>query len=319
MRQLVLKALKSANRPISGQALAEQLGVSRTAVWKHIQGLRLRGYDISGAPKVGYSLQSAPDILIAEDIEESLPPEFTGHVVCVDKVGSTNSAAKDRATAGDFKPVGLMIAEEQTQGRGRFGRTWISPHGGIWMSLVVRPDIPVVAAGRVVIPVAVAVAEAIIEITGLSAKIKWPNDILVNGKKVCGILTEMAAELGSVEYLVIGFGLNVNFPASMLAEGAKAATTLQAEAGHSIDRAALIESIITKTMIALQDLTEGFDAILLRWRELSDTLGRHITLDAGGKAVEGRAVDVDLDGALIMEVPSGERLVFRAGEVTTWQ
>ena len=138
VRQRVLKILKSARKPVSGQMLAEELGVSRTAVWKHIQKLRQLGYGIAGSPKVGYSLKSAPDIMISEELEAVLPLEFKGRIVCIDRIGSTNDAAKDMAAAGKFKPVGLVIAEKQTAGRGRFGRPWVSPRGGIWMSLVVR-------------------------------------------------------------------------------------------------------------------------------------------------------------------------------------
>lgn len=316
MRRRILETLKNATAPVSGQVLADELKVSRTAVWKHIRSLRLLGYDIVGSPKIGYNLAGVPDVLVREELEAILPAEFTGRVVCVDRIGSTNDAAKDMAAAGKLKPVGLVVAEQQTEGRGRFGRAWASPRGGLWMSLVSRPRIPVVAAGRTAILAAVAVAEAIADVTGLEPKIKWPNDLLVNGKKVCGILTEMAAELALVEYLVIGIGLNANFPASMLRESGGGATTLMAEAGGPVDRTALIGAIVTGITSALPSLGDGFDDLIKRWKELSETLGRRVELDVGGSKIKGYAADVDTDGALVVETASGERLVFRAGEVT---
>ncbi|MDP1808840.1 MAG: biotin--[acetyl-CoA-carboxylase] ligase [Actinomycetota bacterium] len=316
MRRRVLDALKRSKSPVSGQALADELKVSRTAVWKQVQKFRSLGYDIVGSPKIGYALMSAPDIIVCEELEALLPAEFKGRVVCADRIGSTNDAAKDLAAAGSFKPVGLVVAEEQTEGRGRFGRRWVSPGGGIWMSLVVRPQIPVVAAGRVAILAAVAVAEAIAEVAEVQAWIKWPNDVMVDGKKVCGILTEMAAEFALVEYLVIGIGVNANIRASKLAQGPGVATTLMAASGGPVDRTALISALVTRIVAALPALEDGFGAVRERWKELSETLGRQVKLDAGGSIIEGRAADIDADGALIVETTAGERRVFRAGEVT---
>lgn len=316
IKQPVLEALKHSNSPVSGQALADKLRVSRTAVWKQIQKLRSLGYEIVGSPNVGYALISTPDVIVCEELESLLPVEFSGRVVCVESVGSTNDAAKDIAAGGGFKPVGLVVAEEQTAGRGRFGRRWVSPRRGIWMSLVVRPRIPVVAAGRVAILAAVAVAEAIADVAGVEARIKWPNDVMVGGKKVCGILTEMAAEFAQVEYLVIGIGVDANMEASKLAQGAGVATTLMAASGGPIDRSALINAIVTRLMMDLPALEDGFSAVLRRWKDRSATLGRAVRMDAGGRIIEGRALDLDPDGALIIETAAGERRVFRAGEVT---
>lgn len=183
------------------------------------------------------------------------------------------------------------------------------------MSLVARPQIPALIAGRVALLGAVAVAEAVNEATGLTTKIKWPNDILVNGKKVCGILTEMAAELELVEYLVIGVGLNANFSQDKL-PGDVVATTLQEQAGSPVDRMDLIVRIVGRVFAALPKLGDGFQAVLRQWKSLSETLGKMVRVEVADTIITGQAVDVDIDGALVVELASGERKVLRAGEVS---
>lgn len=316
MNKRILSILKNADTPVSGQTIAGELNISRTAVWKHIKKLRAIGYEIIGHPKVGYKLAYAPDIIVCEELESVLSPDFRDQVVCFDCIESTNDTAKEMASAGKLHPVGLVVAEEQVGGRGRFRRPWVSPRGGIWISLVIRPHITPAAAGKVAIAAAVAVAEAIIEIASVDAKVKWPNDILINGKKVCGILTEMAGEFGQIEYLVIGIGINANFHTSELSGNGIPATTLMDECSRPINRILLIKEIVAQITAGLIELEDNYSGILRRWKELSDTIGRHVALDTGGRIINGLAVDLDKDGRLILELASGDRKAYSTGEVT---
>lgn len=315
MRRDVLRMLKESDGPVSGRVLAENLSVSRTAVWKHIERLREEGYDIGGAQNVGYTLRSTPDRFSVEELSALLPGAFTGQIVCLNELTSTNDEAKALAAAGKLSPAGLVVAESQTGGRGRFGRPWSSPRGGIWMSVVLRPRMPANAAGRAALLAAVAIAEAIKETTGLGAKIKWPNDVLIRGRKVSGVLIEMAAELGLLEYLVIGIGINANFGVADLKD-VVGATTLRDELGRPVDRLELLGRIVDKLLDAAPGLAHDFKPVLEAWRRLSDTIGAQIKLDDGVNVVSGRAIDIDDDGGLIVETAPGQRRVFRAGDIS---
>jgi BirA family transcriptional regulator, biotin operon repressor / biotin---[acetyl-CoA-carboxylase] ligase len=313
IRDRLLERLKAADGPISGEGLAAELSISRSAVWKRIQRLRGKGYVIAGAPKVGYELKSAPDLLSVAELAAELPPEFEGEIVLLDTAESTNDVAKDRAAAGGLKPTGLVVAETQTGGRGRFGRRWLSPPGGIWISLVLRPRIPAAAAGGAALLAATAAAQAIAAVTGLTASIKWPNDILIRDRKVCGILIEMAAEIGRVDYLVIGAGINANFSAAEL--HGLPATTLQSETGRPVDRAKLIGAIVN-LIFTNQSMLERPAELRRLWKSLSTTLGKQVSVQSGSGLIEGLAVDIDEAGGLIVEQADGGRRVLRSGEVT---
>ena len=316
MKDQIVAALQEAEGPLSGEKLAGKLGISRAALWKHIEGLRAAGYEIHGSPRVGYRLLSEPDLVSASALRSLLPSEFKENVVYVDKTDSTNTLAKEMVANGRLKPAGLVVAESQAAGRGRFGRRWHSPRGGIWFSLVVRPRLSVREAGVVPLLASVAAAEVVAEVTGLDVRIKWPNDLLIGGKKVAGILTELAAELGEIDYLVIGLGLNANFSFSDLGDSRLPATTLMDETGRAVDRARLIADIVNRFLSDLPGLSEGVDSILARWRARSATLGREVTVTAAGKGFTGEAVDLDGEGGLIVVDKDGRRPVFRAGEVT---
>jgi BirA family transcriptional regulator, biotin operon repressor / biotin---[acetyl-CoA-carboxylase] ligase len=293
--------------------LAAELSISRSAVWKRIERLRQKGYVITGAPKVGYELVSAPDLLSVGELAAELPPELEGRIILLDAAESTNAIAKDQASAGRLKPAGLVVAETQSAGRGRFGRPWLSPPGGIWMSLVLRPKIPAAAAGGAALLAATATAQAVAGATGLPASIKWPNDVLIGDRKVCGILIEMAAEIGLVDYLVIGVGVNANFSAAELP--GLPATTLQSETGRPVDRAKLIGAIVN-LIFAGQSMLERPAQLRERWKALSSTLGKRVSVQSGSGLIEGLAVDVDEAGGLIVEQADGGRRVLRSGEVT---
>lgn len=240
----ILRMLKETEGYVSGQDICEKLQVSRTAVWKAIRQLGEEGYEIEAVRNRGYHLKMAGDILSYEEIASSLETRWAGkNLLYFDEVDSTNNVIKREAENG--APHGtLAVADYQSGGKGRRGRVWKSPHGvGIWMSILLRPELTPSSAPMMTLPAAMAVAEGIRAACGLDTKIKWPNDVVVNGKKVCGILTEMSAELDAINYIVPGIGINVNtetFPEDIRAT----ATSLYLETGRRIRRGPVIGAVM---------------------------------------------------------------------------
>lgn len=304
---------------VSGEEICKRLGISRTAVWKHIRTLRKEGYVIDAAPRSGYRLSDVPDRLFPEVIGLGLDTEFMGRAAYYyDSIGSTNREARTLASRG--APDGtLVVAEEQTGGRGRLGRGWFSPHGlGIWCSLVLRPGIQPAEAPPVTMLTAVAVASAIEKVAGIRPGIKWPNDLLVDGKKICGILTEMDAELERVNFLVVGLGVNVNIPREdfpgVLRE---IATSLYLAGGKPVSRQELLQQLLREFEACYRVwLESGFRPVLEEWKRRCVTLDCPIRLITFRDSWEGWAEDVDGDGALILRLPDGSRRRFLAGEVS---
>lgn len=305
---------------VSGEEIATALGVSRTAVWKYIRQLAARGYVIARRSRQGYCLLQVPDKLYPEEIQASLPTRLLGQqdVYYYATVGSTNEVARELAETGAAEGA-LVVAEEQVQGRGRRQRSWWSPpEQGIWMSLVLRPELPVGMAPVLTFMAAVAVADGIRGATGLPACIKWPNDILVDARKVCGILLEVKAEVERLHYAVIGAGINVNqvagsFPAELQGQ----ATSLRAEAGKKIDRVALVQEILGEMEKQYQELqAAGAEPVWRRWRELDTTLGREVEVQGPSFIFRGRAVGVTDGGALRVEGAGGEVREFVVGDVS---
>lgn len=303
---------------VSGEELSSTLNVSRTAVWKHINALREDGYSIESHPRVGYRLVSVPDRLYPDEITAGLKTRVLGKsVVYFAQIDSTNNAAKELAAAG--VPEGtVVVAEEQTGGRGRLGRTWYSPAGvGIWLSAILRPDINPLDAPKITLITAVALARTLALYPGVTPGIKWPNDILVEGRKIAGILTEMNAELDRVNFIVLGIGINVNTNSvEMPDELSKIATSLQIVTGRRVDRLGLI----TKMLANLEELyfmfIEGrFPSIIREWKEFSVTLGQTVRIvNPKGDMIEGLAQDLDNDGALILKTGHGRKRI-TAGEI----
>lgn len=313
VKEQVLAALREAEGLyLSGEAISSRLGVSRTAVFKQIEALRALGYQIDAMPRRGYRLASEPDLVTADQIAQAgIAGRFGGRIVYLPSVGSTNEAAKEAARQGAREGT-LVIADQQTSGKGRLGRPWASPSGaGIWMSLVLRPQAPPYQAPRLTLVAAVAVGEAVRAVTGLDAGIKWPNDLQVGGRKFCGILTEMEAELDRVAFVICGIGINVNAVPDQFRPGA---TSLKEEAGRTLRRAPLVAAVLASFE---RWYDRPFAEALSRWRELSITLGRKVSVvpAAGGSPVEGIARDVDEEGALLVEVDGKVRRVV-AGEVS---
>ena len=301
---------------VSGEDVCRELNVSRQAVWKQVQSLRRQGYGVEGRPRQGYRLLSVPDRLLPAEIHYGLGTVAVGRrIVYLERTGSTSNTARELARQG--APEGtLVVAEEQTAGRGRRGRSWNCPFGrGLLFSLVLRPMVHPACAPQVTMVAAVAMARAIEKVTGLTPGIKWPNDLLLEGKKVCGILTELDAEPEAVSHVVIGVGVNVNVPAGDLEPDR--ATSLQVRTGKDVGRVRLLQE-------ALRQLEEwyrvwqagGFPVIRAEWQKRSVTVDRLVRVRLGDITLAGRAAGVDEEGALLLELPDGTVQRLMAGEVT---
>lgn len=302
---------------LSGQAISRELGLSRAAIWKQIEQLRELGYTIEAIPRQGYRLVACPDRIEAEAINRLRRSTWgSGEMVRFDEIDSTNRMAKQLAIQG--APEGtLVVAERQTGGRGRLGRGWSSPSGGLWVSLILRPTLAPNQAARLTLLAAVAVANAITAVTELAVGIKWPNDLIVGGRKLCGILTEMSADMDRIAWVVVGIGLNANLLLGQLpTELAASATTLQHELGRPIDRNLLVAQILDQIGTEYQKLTDDqWEQVLDLWRAKSVTLGCPVQVTMPSERIAGQAIAIDEDGALLVSTESGVRRVL-AGDVT---
>lgn len=292
---------------VSGEEMASRLGISRAAIWKQIKSLKERGFKIESSTKRGYRLVSKPDILDPDLISSGLKTRRIGReLYCHRSISSTNEYA--RSIAARCKDGAVVLAETQTAGRGRLSRPWNSPQGGIWMSLILKPEIPMDQAYRINMAVSVALARALYEIFGLEADIKWPNDLLIDGRKLCGILMEISAEVDRLDYVVVGIGINVNTDTSDFPEEWNA-TSLSKELGRSVSRTGLIQRILKEIEDAYESL--GSMEIYEEWRDRSATLGRHVRITTASAStsasgdLEGTAVALSEDGALCLETDKG--------------
>lgn len=305
---------------VSGAELARRLGVSRTALWKWVEGLRAAGYEIEARARRGYRLVSAPDLLLPGEIQCGLAANVIGNrIYHYPAVGSTNDEARSLAERGE--PEGtVVVAEGQHDGRGRLGRTWLSPAGtGVYLSVILRPPIAPQQAPRLTLVAGLAVARAVRSTCGLPALIKWPNDILLEGRKVAGILTEMRAEVERLGYVVIGVGTNVNLRAADFPAFLKdAATSLREEAGRPVSRVAYARSLLEEMdTLYGRFLAGGYPELLQEYRKYCTVLGQGVqVITPEGETVEGVAADVGEDGALVLERLDGRRQQFLCGEVS---
>lgn len=319
MRERVLTMLRQhSGEFVSGEEISRVLAVSRTAIWKHIQSLRQDGYDIASHPKLGYALRHTPDRLLPEEIRWGLDTAVLGREIhYFPAISSTNNEAK-RLAAADCPEGAIVVADEQRQGRGRLARGWFSPpHGGLWLSVVLRPRFTPQEAPKCTLLAAVAVARALRAETGLDVGIKWPNDIMYQGRKMVGILTEMSAEMDAINFIVLGLGINVNIPRHVFPpELAAIATSPQAELGRTFSRVALLQRVLRELEAGYFLVRQqGFDPVLALWRQLSCTLGRQVDCYAPERTFSGVAVDIDRDGALLVQGDGfTERVV--AGDVS---
>lgn len=314
MHEQILDFLKKKSDYISGDQLSHHLKISRQGLWKHIQSLKESGYDIVAVPHLGYKLISCPDRLFPEQVSYQLKTNFIGkRIFYFDTVTSTMDVAAELAAKG--LPEGTLIAAEtQTKGRGRLGRQWSSPkHKGIYVSLIFRPNIPPIEAPMLTLLAAVSICEAVKEATGLDAKIKWPNDILIHNKKLCGLLTELSAETDRIKHVVIGMGLNVNNDSKSLVE---AATSLKEQRKEHVNRVDLLQEILRRVetnYFIFQK--QGNSVIADKWRAYNITLGKRVKISAHKEHMEGDAVDIDNDGGLLLRNNSGLIQKVMAGDV----
>ncbi|KXA88633.1 hypothetical protein AKJ39_02370 [candidate division MSBL1 archaeon SCGC-AAA259J03] len=308
----ILRNLKKSETFLSGEELAKPLGVSRISVWKHIQNLKKMGYEIESKRGEGYKLLEPPDKLLPPEILP-LDTEIVGReIIHYEEVKSTNLKMREKSEEEE----GLIIlAERQTEGKGRLGRNWKSPKGGIWMSVLLKPNIPPVETPLLTMISSTSVFESLQEI-GIEGSIKWPNDVLVDGEKICGILTEMDAEMGALNYVIIGIGLNVNFDKNELPD--TGATTVQSILEEKVDRKALTGSIITNLDKWYRKLKKNSkEEILDSWRANSHNLGRKVDVEmVTGESFTGTAVDFTDTGGLVVKGENGSERTFLSGDVT---
>jgi BirA family biotin operon repressor/biotin-[acetyl-CoA-carboxylase] ligase len=308
MKEAILDALRR-EKYISGEELGKKLRLSRTAVWKYINELRQKGYQIDSSPGRGYSLLKSPDLVLPEEIALGLETRFLGRKIAYHKeVGSTQDIAKELARKGATEGT-IVITESQTKGRGRITKQWSSPSGvGIYTSIILKPNLKPSETLQMPLMAGVAVCQAIEKITPLKPKIKWPNDIILAGKKVAGILTEMGAEIDKVDYIVLGIGINVNTPRSLLTgEIEERATSLAEECGEYVSRVKLLQCLLSELeSVYTEFLLSGFEPIKERWKALDNTIGSWVKVSGIGEAIEGEAIDIDHDGALILREKNGK-------------
>jgi BirA family biotin operon repressor/biotin-[acetyl-CoA-carboxylase] ligase len=311
----ILSALRTTTTGVTGTQLAERIGVSRATIATHIEELRTLGYDIHASPHFGYRLVAAPDALHADDLLARLgKTKVIGRDIRVFKeTASTNDIVEKLARDG--APEGVVVfAEAQTKGRGRLGRKWSSPaRKGLWFSVLLRPKLTPQETTQLIVASATALARAIRQATGVLPQIKWPNDILIRGRKVAGILTELTAELDRVKHVVLGVGVDVNIAAGDFpADLRKLATSLKIESGESLDRAELAAVILRELDRDYARITAGkFGDIANEWEAQCATLGSNVTIHLGDRTIRGQAEALDDDGTLLVRTQHGrlERII----------
>ena len=316
--ELVLAFLAEAGDEfVSGEAISDKLGLTRTAVWKHVEALRSHGYRIDAVPARGYRLVGVPDRLTPLELRPLLNTHDLGQTLhWYEELGSTSDRAKELADEG-ADPGTVVVAETQTAGRGRRGRVWASPpRRNLYFSVILRPELPPARAPELTLVASVALCDALRQ-AGVQAGIKWPNDLLVSGKKIAGILTELAAEPDRVHWVVVGAGVNVNARAEDFPEELRAAaTSVLLERGQAAPRALFAAACFTALEEWLDRHAEdGFGPVRDAWRERSVTLGREVIVEADGREIAGNAEDIDESGALLVRSRAGvERIL--SGDVT---
>ena len=318
MKEEILRLLRSADGYISGQELCNRFGVSRTAVWKAINQLKEAGYEIEAQQNKGYRLMAAPDLMTEAEIKSLMHTDWVAkEVLYFDTIDSTNTKAQELAEKG-YPSGTLVVADKQESGKGRRGRSWVSPSGtGIFMTLMIKPDINPNNASMLTLVAALAVAKAITSVTGEEAMIKWPNDIVVNGKKVCGILTEMNAQFDYINHIVVGIGINVHNE-SFPEEISQMASSLMIEAGGKrFHRAQIIAETMSyfeqyyDTFLKTQDLS----ALVREYDELLVNRNKSVRVLDPKEPFDGKAMGITPKGELIVETWESRKLV-SSGEVS---
>jgi BirA family biotin operon repressor/biotin-[acetyl-CoA-carboxylase] ligase len=319
-RARIVAHLHAAGEFVSGRELAVALGISRTAIWKHIATLEAEGYVIERAKGRGYRLCATPGGVTEGEIASGLATQYVGRsLICKAVTGSTNTDAAALGRAGASEGT-VVLADAQTAGRGRLGRTWVSRPGlNLYLSVLLRPPVPPAVAPQLALVAGLAVAETF-ESEGLAASIKWPNDVLLGGRKACGILTELEAEADRVDFVVVGIGVNLNsghedFPPELRDK----ATSARLAGGREVDRARFTARLLERLEVCYGRFrANGFGALAAQWERRSALAGREIAVDGAEGRVRGRYGGIDVDGALLIDEENGRGRHRRvlAGDVT---
>jgi BirA family transcriptional regulator, biotin operon repressor / biotin---[acetyl-CoA-carboxylase] ligase len=305
---------------VSGESLSADLAVSRTAVWKQICRLREEGYEIQSSSRKGYFLQGIPDRLLPREIRSGLGAKVfgRGEIIHFAETDSTNSRAKELAARGASEGT-VVLAGKQTGGRGRRGRSWFSPEGtGLYVSLILRPEVAPAEAPKITLMTAVAVCDVLVPYLPSPPRVKWPNDILAGGRKIAGILTEISTEPDAVDYVVVGIGLNVNIPAGRFPKEIRdRATSLLMETGKTHSITAILRSLLETFERTYGLFREGkFPLVLGRWRAYAGIMGQYGRVDQVGRVLSGEIKDVDEDGSLLICDDKGHLHRIVSGDVT---
>lgn len=318
MKEKILLLLKESNDYISGESISKKLGITRTSVWKHINTLKKDGYDIQGISKKGYILNSSLDIFNILELKSELKEcSLISDIKHFNEVSSTNIVAKDLALKNS--PHGtLVISDTQTLGKGRLGREWISPKGGIWSSLILRPNLEPIDAPKLT-QIAAAALTLTLKSYGFDAKIKWPNDILINNKKICGILTEMSCDMDSINYVIVGIGINVNLSKEDIPiELQDKASSLYLVSGKTIERSFLYSSFLKNFSELYNDLLKNPNTTI--WidicRENSAFLGKEIIISSRKEDEKVTFIDLSNTGELIIKDSQGNVRNVLSGEIS---
>ncbi|MCQ4923445.1 biotin--[acetyl-CoA-carboxylase] ligase [Tissierella carlieri] len=318
MKNKILKMLKDSEDFISGEEMSKEFHMTRAAIWKYINMLKEDGYIIESIPRKGYKIISFPDILTYEEVEEYLDTDFIGrNIYYFNSINSTNRKAKEIAFGE--KEGTVLVAEQQEEGKGRLGRHWISPKGkGIWMSIILKPKVDPMKVAKITLLGAAAVYKALSNMN-IKSQIKWPNDVLIDGKKICGILTEMSAELNMINYVIMGIGINVNLDESDIPEELKdKATSIKIIEDKEIDRKELFTNILNefekiyKDFIDRDSISEAIDIC----KANSALIGKDIRIIRGDEVRVGKALDINEEGHLVVEFDGGIVENIYSGEIS---
>lgn len=318
MRNEILEYFRKANgNYVSGEQISRDLNVSRTAIWKHINILKSRGYIFESSTRKGYRLIYAPNLLTSLEIASVLHTETLGKkVVYFESTPSTNEEAKKIAREGAEEGT-IVVAEEQTTGRGRLTRHFYSPFAkGIWFSVIFRPTFFPMEASKSTLLAAVGVCRGIRRLGLADAGIKWPNDILYHGKKLVGMLCEMSASMEKIDYIIMGIGINTGMEEKEFPEDFRGHATSFLNEGVNVSRRDLLAAVLAELEAEYKlAQTEGFGRVLDDWRKLSVTLGEEVRVIFGNDNYTGKAVDIDDDGCLLVDTGREVRRVM-AGDVS---
>lgn len=313
MKSKILEILEKKGSYVSGEEISKELDISRAAIWKHIKKLRELGYEIESKTNEGYKLIRSPDNQIQYELERLLDTKIIGKkIIYLEEVDSTNNRAKQIAL--EEKDGTVIISKRQTSGRGRRGRSWESPEGGIAISFILKPDVPPEKSPQMTLISSLAVVETLnLNYPKLNAKIKWPNDILISQKKLSGILTELSADMEKINYVVVGVGININSIPKDLPENA---TSLLVETKEQIPIKQFLKSFFEHyDKLYDEYLNGGIAEIIKRWKKNSDTIGKKVKIIGINENYEGVAKDIDENGALILKTDEKEIKVY-SGDVS---